>query len=101
VGRTYGVDLNMILKILRFNSQQQRPEPLERPEISADPEEVDLAQTRPALRVVHAVPDALENGSEWGNTDTGTDQDGDFELEHVLGGGSERSVDIDSGENLA
>jgi hypothetical protein len=80
------VDLDMIVKILRLNSQQQRPEPLKRPEISADPEEVDLAQARPALRVVHTVPDALEDGGKGRYTDTGTDENSDLELEHVLGG---------------
>ena len=98
---TYGVDLDVVVKILRLDSQQQRPEPLERAEISANPEEVDLSETRPALGVVHPVPDTLQNRSEGRNTNTGTDQDGDFELEHVLGSGTERTIDVDSRENLA
>jgi hypothetical protein len=40
--KTYGMDLDVVIDILCLNSQQQRPEPFKRPEISADPEEVYL-----------------------------------------------------------
>jgi hypothetical protein len=53
------------------------------------------------LRVVHAVPDTLEDGSERCNTDTGTDKYGNFELEDILRGGTKGSVDVDSGKDLA
>jgi hypothetical protein len=70
-GDTYSVNLNMVIDILCFNRQQQRAEPLKGPEIPANPEEVHFPQTRAALRVVHAVPDALEDGREGGDTNTG------------------------------
>lgn len=53
------------------------------------------------MRVVHAVPDTLENGGERRDTNTGTTEYGDFELEYVLGSGTERSVDVDAGKDLA
>lgn len=99
--KTYGVDLDVIIDILRLDSQQQRSEPFEGSEVSANPEEVDLPQSRTgSLRVVHAVPDTLKNGRERSDTDTGTAEDGDFELEHILRGRTERTVNVDSGKNL-
>lgn len=99
--KTYGVDLDVIIDILRLDSQQQRSEPFERSEVSADPEEVDLPQSRTgSLRVVHAVPDTLKNGRERCDTDTGTTENGDFELEYILRGRTERTINVDSGKNL-
>lgn len=91
----------MVVQILCLNSQQQRSEPLERPEISANPEEVDFTQAGAALRVVHPVPDTLQDGSEGRDTDTCTDEDGDLEFEHVFGGGAKGAVYVDAGEDLA
>jgi len=99
--QTYSVDLDVIIDVLRLDGQQQRSEPFERSEISADPEEVHLPQSRTgSLRVVHAVPDTLKNGRERSDTDTSTAEDGDFELEHILRGRTERTVNVDSGKNL-
>lgn len=95
------MDLNVIVHILRLDSQQQTPEPLEGSEVSADPEEVDLAKARLLLRVVHAVPDTLKDGCERCDTNTGTDQDGNLVLEHVLRGGSEGAVNVDTRKNTA
>jgi hypothetical protein len=53
------------------------------------------------LRVVHAVPNTLEDGGERCNTNTGTAKYCNFELEHVLRCGTERSVNVDTGQNLA
>jgi hypothetical protein len=100
-GGSYCVDLNMIVKILSFDSQEQRPEPLKRAEISANPEKVHFSEASAALRVVHPVPDTLEDRSERCHTDTGTDQYSDFELEHIFRGRTERTVDVNSRENLA
>lgn len=100
--KTYSMDLDVVIDILGLDRQEQRSEPLERPKISANPEEVDLSQSSAgSLRVVHAVPDTLENGSERRDTNTGTTEYGDFELEYVLGGGTEGSVNVDAGEDLA
>lgn len=92
----------MVIDILSLNSQEQRTEPLKGAEISANPEEVNLPQTSArSLRVVHAVPDTLEDGGERSNTNTCTAKHGNFELEHIFGGGTKRSVNVDTGKNLA
>lgn len=56
----YCMNLNMIVHVLCLNSEQQRPEPFERAEISAYPEEIDLAKPSLLLRVIYPVPDTLE-----------------------------------------
>lgn len=40
---TYGVDLDVVVDILRLDGEQKGTEPLERSEISANPEEVHLS----------------------------------------------------------
>jgi hypothetical protein len=95
--RTYGVDLNVVIDILGFDGQEERSEPFKGAEISADPEEVDLPQAGTALRVVHPVPDTLENGGKWRDTNTGTNQYGNFKLENILGCRTEWSIDVHSG----
>ena len=78
------MDLNMIIHILRLNRKQQAPKPLETPKIPTHPEEVDFPQPRLLLRVVHPVPDALENGCEGCDADTGADEDGGLVFEDVF-----------------
>jgi hypothetical protein len=80
------VNLDMVINILSLDGQKQRSEPFERSEISANPEEVDLPETRAALGVVHPVPDTLQDGRERRDTDTSTYEHGDFKFEHILGG---------------
>lgn len=99
LGRQVRVNLDAVVHVLRLDGQQQRAEPLKRPKVSADPEEVDLAQARLLLRVVHAVPDGLEDGGERGDSYTGADENGHLVLEDVLGGRSEGPVDVDSGQD--
>jgi len=95
------MDLDMIIQILRLDGEQQRPEPLKRPKVTANPEEIHLAQARLALRVIHAVPDTLQNRSERSHTDTGAHEDSDLKLEHVFGRGTERAVNVDARQNSA
>jgi hypothetical protein len=95
------VDLNVVIDILGFDGQEERPEPLEGAKISANPEKVDLPQSRAALWVVHPVPDALENGGEGCDTNTGTDQYRNFELEHIFRCRTKGSVNVHSGQDLA
>jgi hypothetical protein len=78
------VNLNVVFCILRFDRKKQRPEPLERSEISANPEKVHLPQPRAALWVVHPVPDALQDGGKRRHTNTGAHQYSDLKLEYVL-----------------
>lgn len=96
-----GVDLDYTLPILSLDGEKKRAEPFEGAEITADPEKVYLADTGGALGVVLAVPDAFEDGGEGGDTDTGTNEDGGFELEDILRGGSEWAIDVDTGKDAA
>ena len=51
--------------------------------------------------VVHAVPDALEDGCEGRDADPGPDQEGRLEFEDVFGGGAEGAVDVDARQHFA
>jgi hypothetical protein len=97
MSRTHGVDLNVVIDILGFDSQEERSEPLKRAEISADPKEVDLPQARTTLGVVHPIPDTLQDGGKWRDTNTGTDQHGNFKLKHIFRCRAKWSVDVHSG----
>lgn len=95
------VDLNVVVHVLGFNGEEERAEPFEGAKVTADPEEVNFAETSLLLGVVHAVPDALEDGSEWGDTNTGTNEDDGFVFEDIFGGGAEWTVDVDSRKDTA
>lgn len=73
---------------------QQSLEPLERGGILANPEELDTAKTGWWVGTVAQVPNVLENGSPGSDTNTSTNQNSNLVLEHVLGGGSVRSIDL-------
>ncbi len=49
LGGEVGVDLDAVVDVLGLDGQQQRAEPLEGAEVTADPEEVDLGQARLGL----------------------------------------------------
>lgn len=95
------MNLNMAVHILGFDGHQERAEPLERTKIPAHPEEVDFAKTRLLLRVVHPVPDALQDGSEGGNADTGTNENSNLVLEDIFGCTAKRSIHVHSREDLS
>ncbi len=61
LGREVRVDLDAVLDVLGLDGHEQRAEPLKGAKVAADPEEVDLGQPRLLLRVVHPVPDGLED----------------------------------------
>ena len=83
---TYRVNLDMTVHVLRLDSTQEALEPLEAPEIPTHPEEIDLAEPRFLLGVVHPVPDTLQDAGEWCNSDACTHQYRDFIFENVFGG---------------
>lgn len=97
LGRQVGVDLDAAVDVLGLDGQQQRPEPLERAEVAADPEEVHLGQPRLLLRVVHPVPDGLEDRRERRHADARSAQHRHLVLEHVLRGRPEGAVDVHPG----
>lgn len=87
----------MIIHILRFKSHKQRPEPLERAKVPAHPEEIDLPKWSLLVRVVHPIPDTLEDRGKRGDANTRTDKYCNLILEDSLRGTVERTVYINSG----
>lgn len=101
LGRQVCVDLDAVLHVLRLDGHEQRAEPLKGAKVAADPKEVDLGQARLLLRVVHAVPDGLEDGRKGRHTDARADQHRDLVLEDVLGSGAKGSVNVHAREHAA
>lgn len=95
------MDLDASVDVLRLDGHEQRPEPLERAEVAADPEEVHLGQPRLLLRVVHPVPDGFEDAREGGDADAGAAEDRDLVLEDVFGRGPEGPVDVYARQHAA
>ena len=93
------MDFDVVLQVLSFDGEQQRPEPFEGAKVTANPEEVNLSESCLALWVVHAVPDALEDRCERRDTNTGTAKHSDFELEYVLRGTAKRSINVHARED--
>lgn len=83
-GLAYGVDFDVVLQILSLNRQKERAEPLKGAEVTTDPEEVDFPEASLFLWVVHSVPDALEDGGEWCDTNTCATKNCDLVFKHVF-----------------
>lgn len=95
------MNLNAVLKILRFNSRQQRTEPLQGPEVTADPEEVHLAEASSLLGEVHPVPYTLQNGCKGSDTNTSSHQEGNLILEYIFRCTPKRTIDVDTGQHFS
>lgn len=93
------MDFNMVIHILSFDSEKQGAEPFKGAEVTADPEEVDFAETSLFLWVVHAVPDGFEDRCEWRDTNTCSNQNGDFVFEDIFRCRAEGPIDVDSRED--
>ena len=90
----------MAVHVLGFNGHQQRAKPFKRAKVPADPEEVDLAKTSLLLRVVHPVPDALQDRCKRSHTNAGSDKNGDLVLEDIFRCAAKGSIDIHSREDF-
>jgi hypothetical protein len=66
-----------LLRILGLDRLQQTVKPFGRTKVPNDPDKVDLAQASlfPSSKVVHAVPDGLEDRGEGCHSNTGWSQD--------------------------
>ena len=100
-----GMNFNAAAEILSLDGKQQALEPFKTAKVSTDPKKVDLP--KPALVVLfassgrtHTMPDALEDTSKRCDTDTGAHEDCCLKLENVLRGGPERTVDVDTRQDL-
>ena len=90
------MNLNVIVHILRLNSHEQRSEPLERSEIPANPEEIYFSEPSLLFRVVHTVPDALEDGGKRSHANSSTNEDCNLILENVLRRASKGPIKVHS-----
>lgn len=84
------------LKGLRLERGKQSLEPLEASGVLADPDELDAAQALGRVGAVAEMPDVLEDSGPGGDADAGADEDGDFVVEDVFGGGAVGAVDAES-----
>ena len=75
-------------------------EPTERGSITADPEEFDTAKSTESTTFL-SVPDVFEDRGERSDTDTGTDEDGDFGFEDVFRGSTVRTINANNGERAS
>ena len=82
---TYGMDFDAVLKILGLDGLEQAAKPLHGAKVSDDPEEVNLPQTSLTLRIVHPIPDRLQDTGKRRDTNTCTTKNCNFILEDVLG----------------
>jgi hypothetical protein len=76
-------------------------EPFERRSIFADPDEFDTAESLGWVGAETEVVDRFENLSPGRNSNTGSNEHGDFVLEDVLSWSSVGSVDLQAGHLLA
>jgi len=74
-----------------LNLVQQALEPTEGRSITADPEEFDTTENTKVATLL-SVPDVLEDRCKGGNTDTSSNQDGNFSIENILRRGTIRSI---------
>ena len=86
---------------LLFERREEILEPFKGRGVFADPDEFHAAETGGWVRSVAHVVDVFEDSGPWGNSNTGTDQDGDFVVKDVFGWCSVWSVDADGGHFLS
>lgn len=86
---------------LVLERREESLKPLERAGIFAHPDELDTTETGWWVGAVAQMPDVLEDRGPWRNTNTGSDQNGDFILEHILRGSTVGSINAKMGHALA
>lgn len=100
-GGQVDANLDSVLRVLFFDGVQERMEPFGRTEIADHPDEVDFGEAggRRVVKVVHAVPNVLEDGGKGRYTDTSPDQQNCLVVEEILAGGTKRTIDHDAREH--
>jgi len=86
------------VSLCSLDLRQKTLEPPERRSVTANPEEFNTSE-RSTVALSLAVPYILENGGERSDTDTGSNQDSNLDVEHILSRGTERTIDADGGES--
>lgn len=82
---------------LLFEAAKEGLEPFEGGGVSADPDELNSAETRGRIRTGAQVPNVFEDAGPGGNSDAGPDKDCDFVVEDIFSGSAVGSVNADSG----
>ena len=75
-------------------------EPFERGRVLAHPDELDTSEPSGRVGSRAQVPDVFEDGSPRRDADAGADEDGDFVVEDVFGGGAVWAVDANRRHGL-
>jgi len=83
-----------------FDFLEQTLEPTERRSIPADPKEFDTAE-RTERAFLLPVPDVLEDRGEWSHTNTSTNENSDFGVEHILSGCTVGTINANNGQGAA
>lgn len=85
---------------LGFEAAEKRLEPFKGARVFADPDELHSSEARRGVRARTEMPDVFQDAGPGGDADAGADEDGDFVVEDVFGGGAVRAVDPDIGHRL-
>ena len=85
---------------LGFEAGEEGLEPFEGGGVFADPDELDAAETARRVGGRTEVPDVFEDGRPGSDANASADEDSDFVVEDVFGGGTVRAVDADGGHFL-
>lgn len=97
---THRVDLNVAIHVFRLNRHEQRSEPLKRPKVPANPEEIHLPESSPLLRIFHPIPNTLKDGRKRGHANTGSYKHRNLVLEHVFRCTPKWPIDVDARQNF-
>lgn len=95
------MNFNPVGQILSLNCKKQRPEPFERAKVTTDPEEIHFAEPCLLPRIIHPIPNTLQDRRKRRHADARADKDGNFILEDILRGAAERSINVHPWKNPA
>jgi hypothetical protein len=94
------VEPRLTIHLCSLDLLEQALEPSKRRSVTADPEEFDTSEGTKSTALL-PVPDVLKDRGERGDTNTGTDEDGDFGFEDVFGGSTVGTINANDGERAS
>lgn len=86
---------------LELKRREQVLEPLKRGNVLADPDKFDTLEAQWWVGALPCLPDVLEDRSPRSDTNTGSDEDSNLVVKHILSGSSVRAVNSQSRKPLA
>lgn len=99
-GEESRVESRLTIHLCSFDLLEQALEPPKRGSVTADPEEFDTSESTKSTALL-PVPDVLEDGSKRSDTDTGTNEDGDFGFEDIFSGSTVWTINPNNGERAS